>query len=1401
MKNFKLNLKGLYGYRQSLLSRSLQPRDNREMSERRPREERTLLAPVPQRFARYVAMLIMLLTLGVGQMWGNYAYLDLTSFTSWYDSSAKFRVDKNGTGNVDSYTEIPGTGVWRFDIGDYTGAVTYKRMKSDYSEQWNYFNGSISSTQNVAHITGWDGSGSMQTSFVINYIHGTNYIYFDNSVSNFSGNIYFVIGHDYSPSGSSSTYSTAYKMEQVTGTKLWYVNVTDTWQDATYFAVVANSGIISSSDHSWGSSSLSTKGNNGYTAAYKTVYNMEGGTFMLTTASSGNNNAMTITYYDGYSNLPKLEATQAAKKRDTESSYSNVSGSWPATLKLQGAYMSSASEATRSTITSTASTDDKVNKTYEAIKTGTITHSYESLSSSYYFEGWGTGTAPSKTDATYEYNITAATTVYAFFSKKYTLTYDEKGTTGSSALSVTSVSDFSGATTSGSSIPTGHSIELTASPATGYRLTSPQAWYSDASCTVSLNNGTSTTYTISSLNANSEVYAKFELIPYTITYNLNGGANHGDNPSGYNVTTPTITLQAPSRDNYTFEGWYANSSFTGSAVTSIPLGSTGNKELWAKWSETPYTITPSVTPVGSGSVNTVTDAKIVTPSSNITATPENVAWRFKTWAMGANVTLASTYSLTDATIKVNATANSTVTATFEPRYELNGSLNEGGDPAGGMPGWSYPIAAASFDVISFDGIGDGVGNGVDLEYSCLLQPNKQYKFRVYDRESGGRWGLSSAAVIPAEGVERNKRLTIFGEEGCGNVLLNTVGYGTYTFKITNILDNGDGKYYPAIEVSRPASSQLTLEWKHYTNDALSVGDTGGTVTAATNEGSGFAITNGQFYANGSNLTFTAAPATGYHVEGWYSDENCLSAYKSGEDGATISGEGNVTLELTSVSTNKTVYVKFTEDTKEVASGDGGWEAKVGASTLTDVVIISSTITVDVDHALAKRVILDQSGDGKAGKLVVIANKGLEVAEGIWINNGSALVAPTASDLVLESSSSGNATLIFNNSNSAAATVQMYSKASVVDNTWNWQYMAPAFTDANALYDYYGSYLYVWNDGGWNPVANGATLEPFAGYCITNKTANSTYVTDGTLVPTTSHSVDIGTNEDMVIGNSWTAPIYIGGFTDETFTSTPATIYLFNTGSAPNGSSAGTGPGTYETVPVNAAEYTGDELIAPLQAFFVTTVNGSAGTITMNYDELVRTTTNDHSVNAGSMHAPKRVNEEEDPEVMKIWAIGAEYSDRLVILEREDFTTGFDNGWDGEKKSFSDVAPSVYVIAETEKDAVSAVPDYEGTILGFLAGIDTQCTMNFDYNGEENWYLNDLKEEKSTLITNENSYSFSCSSTDAETRFVISRTPIHKVPTGTENVSAGTNARKQMINGVLYVIRDGRIYNAEGAVVK
>ena len=505
---------------------------------------------------RYLVLLTTLLSIGVGQTWADYAYLDLTAFTSWYNGSAKFRVDKNGTGDVDSYTEIPGTGVWRFDIGNYTGAVTYKRMSSDYKSQWDYFNGSISSTQNVAHITGWSASGSMRTTFVINYIHGTNYIYFDNSVSNFSGNIYFVIGHDYSPSGGTSTYSTAYKMTQLTGTKLWYVKVTDTWEDATYYAVVANSGTIS--DHSWGSSSLSSKGNNGYTAAYKTVYNMEGGTYMLNTASAGNNNAMTITYYSGYSNIPTNSMTASVRTKVAGGTYGNSFNS-PTTVTVQTRYLSNngTSNTQSASVTTSAKTASKADVT-----TGQVNYSYTALAddAQWKFDGWGTSNSTvSSTSSTYQIaegsaESKTATTIYAFFTRKPILTVN-KGTNGSSA--------------SGTATDNDKTIwNISATPNTGYSFAS---W---STTTGSVTYGSSTTAsTTATVSADATITATYTENKTSITITTDG---HGtittpssvSNPYSLGVAT-TQAINASPNTGYHWNTWTVsgNAALASTATT------------------------------------------------------------------------------------------------------------------------------------------------------------------------------------------------------------------------------------------------------------------------------------------------------------------------------------------------------------------------------------------------------------------------------------------------------------------------------------------------------------------------------------------------------------------------------------------------------------------------------------------------------------------------------------------------------------------------------------------------------------------------------------------------------------------------------------------------------------------
>jgi uncharacterized repeat protein (TIGR02543 family) len=69
-------------------------------------------------------------------------------------------------------------------------------------------------------------------------------------------------------------------------------------------------------------------------------------------------------------------------------------------------------------------------------------------------------------------------------------------------------------------------------------------------------------------------------LTYVITYHLwDGETDYGY----YQFTDATLTLSMPSRNGYMFKDWYDNAGFNGTASVSLPAGSTGNKDFYAKW--------------------------------------------------------------------------------------------------------------------------------------------------------------------------------------------------------------------------------------------------------------------------------------------------------------------------------------------------------------------------------------------------------------------------------------------------------------------------------------------------------------------------------------------------------------------------------------------------------------------------------------------------------------------------------------------------------------------------------------------------------------------------------------------------------------------------------------------------
>ena len=128
------------------------------------------------------------------------------------------------------------------------------------------------------------------------------------------------------------------------------------------------------------------------------------------------------------------------------------------------------------------------------------------------------------------------------------------------------------------------SLALPTPTKTGYTF---DGWYVD-----SYGNGNK----VSTLDANTytsaiSLYAKWNAIGYTITYNKNGGTI--ENESNYTSYTSgdSFSLPMPTKTGYTFGGWYAESDFSGSAVTAISAADTGNKTYYAKWEIITYNIT------------------------------------------------------------------------------------------------------------------------------------------------------------------------------------------------------------------------------------------------------------------------------------------------------------------------------------------------------------------------------------------------------------------------------------------------------------------------------------------------------------------------------------------------------------------------------------------------------------------------------------------------------------------------------------------------------------------------------------------------------------------------------------------------------------------------------------------
>ena len=93
-------------------------------------------------------------------------------------------------------------------------------------------------------------------------------------------------------------------------------------------------------------------------------------------------------------------------------------------------------------------------------------------------------------------------------------------------------------------------------------------------------------------NDTIDLYAVWTADTYSIIYeNMENAVNADDNPTEFTLDNNLVTLHDPSKPGYTFDGWYADSSFTKRVSGAITLDAPHDWIFYAKWKANLYTIT------------------------------------------------------------------------------------------------------------------------------------------------------------------------------------------------------------------------------------------------------------------------------------------------------------------------------------------------------------------------------------------------------------------------------------------------------------------------------------------------------------------------------------------------------------------------------------------------------------------------------------------------------------------------------------------------------------------------------------------------------------------------------------------------------------------------------------------
>jgi putative von willebrand factor type A domain protein len=385
--------------------------------------------------------------------------------------------------------------------------------------------------------------------------------------------------------------------------------------------------------------------------------------------------------------------------------------------------------------------------------------------------------------------------------------------------------------------------------------------------------------------------------------------------------------------------------------------------------------------------------------------------------------------------------------------------------------------------------------------------------------------------------------------------------------------------------------------------------------------------------------------------------------------------------------------------------------------------------------------------------------------------------------------SSNGTLIVESQKPAEADVELATRSHSRGNGLlraGWQYFGVPVDEASEDDDYnkksnvfgnetvrkYNRTLQVPNsDEKWEALASNELLKPGVGYEITTATP-SRYTFKGKLIYGNGTDVDgsaiynfpidgspVGTNYDdiNILGNPFTAAMDISKFKYEDDNKLVKTFYLFNTGSRENwlardgANTTGDRSGQYTAaIPAGLAGYV-EEMPSEIPSLSSFAVKANAQTtISYRYKDVMKSET--------ANRARRRDVEGSRVASLMVDVASEKSMDRLWLVEHEEATDAFDNGFDGEKM-LSAGAAQLYA-EESKNLQVKTTNRLKRTDLSFVpADKAGRYELKFHLKGfkaSDEFVLLDKRTGEETPINDGDKYSFVADVNDKPQRFAILR---------------------------------------------